>query len=103
MRLGQSQPVLAGSTDVLDQRPARARFMIDSALYPAVLARLFGLSGLVGQKKAVAIVVRNASGRRRWSKLDEWLDGAKDDAQGVIGPEARSVPGSPLTGAIPYG
>ena len=28
---------------------------------------------LVGQKKAVAIAVRNASGRRRWSKLVEWL------------------------------
>ena len=28
---------------------------------------------LVGQKKAVAITVRNVSGRRRWSKLDEWL------------------------------
>ena len=28
---------------------------------------------LVGQKKAVAIAVRNASGRRRWSKLAEWL------------------------------
>jgi hypothetical protein len=28
---------------------------------------------LVGQKKAVAIAVRNASGRRRWSKLREWL------------------------------
>ena len=41
---------------------------------------------LVGQKKAVAIAVRNAAGRRRWSKL-----------------EAVSVPGSPLTGAIPYG
>jgi exodeoxyribonuclease V alpha subunit len=26
---------------------------------------------LVGQKKAVAIAVRNASGRRRWSKLGE--------------------------------
>jgi exodeoxyribonuclease V alpha subunit len=32
---------------------------------------------LVGQKKAVAIAVRNVSGRRRWSKLKEWLnDGA---------------------------
>ena len=30
---------------------------------------------LVGQKKAVAIAVRNVSGRRRWSKLDEWLGG----------------------------
>ena len=28
---------------------------------------------LVGQKKAIAIAVRNFSGRRRWSKLDEWL------------------------------
>jgi exodeoxyribonuclease V alpha subunit len=28
---------------------------------------------LVGQKKAVAIAVRNISGRRRWSKLREWL------------------------------
>lgn len=38
---------------------------------------------LVGQKKAVAIAVRNASGRRRWSKLDEWLS---DD----VGPDASS-------------
>jgi exodeoxyribonuclease V alpha subunit len=30
---------------------------------------------LVGQKKAVAIAVRNASGRRRWSKLAELLSG----------------------------
>jgi exodeoxyribonuclease V alpha subunit len=28
---------------------------------------------LVGQKKAVAIAVRNVAGRRRWSKLKEWL------------------------------
>jgi len=28
---------------------------------------------LVGQKKAVAISVRNSSGQRRWSKLAEWL------------------------------
>lgn len=32
---------------------------------------------LVGQKKAVAMAVRNASSRRRWSKLSEWLR-AKD-------------------------
>ena len=30
---------------------------------------------LVGQKKAVAIAVRNISGRRRWSKLQGWLSG----------------------------
>jgi exodeoxyribonuclease V alpha subunit len=28
---------------------------------------------LVGQKRAVAIAVRNVSGRQRWSKLGEWL------------------------------
>jgi hypothetical protein len=28
---------------------------------------------LLGQKKAVAIAVKNVSGRRRWSKLREWL------------------------------
>jgi exodeoxyribonuclease V alpha subunit len=31
------------------------------------------LVALVGQKKAIAIAVRNVSGRRRWSKLHEWL------------------------------
>ena len=29
---------------------------------------------LVGQRKAVAIAVKNVSGRRRWSKLDEWFE-----------------------------
>jgi len=28
---------------------------------------------LVGQKKAIAIAVRNVAGRRRWSKLRDWL------------------------------
>jgi exodeoxyribonuclease V alpha subunit len=28
---------------------------------------------LVGQRKAIAIAVRNVSGRRRWSKLQDWL------------------------------
>ena len=28
---------------------------------------------LLGQKKAVAVAVKNVSGRRRWSKLREWL------------------------------
>jgi exodeoxyribonuclease V alpha subunit len=35
--------------------------------------RLEKLLVLVGQKKAIAIAVRNVSGRRRWSKLAEWL------------------------------
>ena len=42
---------------------------------------------LVGQKKAVALAVRNVSGRRRWSRLAEWL-GAKTD--GKIDLQARS-------------
>jgi exodeoxyribonuclease V alpha subunit len=28
---------------------------------------------IVGQKKAVAIAIKNVSGRRRWSKLNGWL------------------------------
>jgi exodeoxyribonuclease V alpha subunit len=31
------------------------------------------LVALVGQKKAIAIAVRTIAGRRRWSKLAEWL------------------------------
>ena len=36
---------------------------------------------LVGQRKAVAIAVKNVSGRRRWSKLDEWLGPPPADAR----------------------
>ena len=43
---------------------------------------------LVGQKKAVAIAVRNVSGRRRWSKLDEWLGTGKDEP---AAPQARGA------------
>lgn len=38
---------------------------------------------LVGQKKAVAIAVRNASGRRRWSKLNEWLHSGRAPARQI--------------------
>jgi exodeoxyribonuclease V alpha subunit len=41
-------------------------------LYTAV-TRGKRLVVLVGQKKAIAIAARNASSRRRWSKLDGWL------------------------------
>ena len=58
---------------------------------------------LVGQKKAVAIAVRNASARRRWSKLDEWLVGATAGAEARIAGNARSLRERPLTGAMPYG
>ena len=62
-----------------------------------------GLVVLVGQKKAVAIAVRNASGRRRWSKLDEWLAGAKAGPEAGIARDARFLGERPLTGAMPYG
>ena len=39
---------------------------------------------LVGQKKVVAIAVRNAPGRRRWSKLDEWLAGPTEGAESAF-------------------
>ncbi len=58
---------------------------------------------LVGQKKAVAIAVRNASGRRRWSKLDEWLAGVPAGAETGIVRDARSLRERPLTGALPCG
>jgi exodeoxyribonuclease V alpha subunit len=38
---------------------------------------------LVGQRRALAIAVRNGSARRRWSKLGEWLAGAG------LGPDAK--------------
>jgi hypothetical protein len=41
------------------------------------------LVALVGQKKAVAIAVRNVSGRRRWSKLSGWLT-SKEVMAGVV-------------------
>jgi exodeoxyribonuclease V alpha subunit len=45
-------------------------------LYTAV-TRGKRLVVLLGQKKAVMIAVRNVSGRRRWSKLREWLSGPR--------------------------
>ena len=39
---------------------------------------------LVGQKQAVAIAVRNVSGRRRWSKLQEWLRPGPRASQGLF-------------------
>jgi exodeoxyribonuclease V alpha subunit len=40
---------------------------------------------LLGQKKAVAIAVKNVSGRRRWSKLREWLKPAGLSIPRLIG------------------
>ena len=47
--------------------------MLQRSLLYTGITRGKRLVVLVGQKKAIAIAVRNVSGRRRWSKLDEWL------------------------------
>ena len=52
--------------------------MLQRNLLYTALTRAKRLVVLVGQKKAVAIAVRNAAGRRRWSKLDEWLRAAAE-------------------------
>ena len=48
---------------------------------------------LVGQRRALAIAVKNGSARRRWSKLGEWLGMAGPDAQqhGGLAPSSRTV------------
>jgi exodeoxyribonuclease V alpha subunit len=53
--------------------------MLQRNLFYTGVTRGKRLVVLVGQKKAVAIAVRNVSGRRRWSKLGEWLS-----AKGVV-------------------
>ena len=47
--------------------------MLQRNLLYTAITRGRRLVVLVGQKKAVAMAVRNAAGRRRWSRLDEWL------------------------------
>ena len=47
--------------------------MLQRNLFYTGVTRGKRLVVLVRQKKAVAIAVRNVSGRRRWSKLAEWL------------------------------
>jgi exodeoxyribonuclease V alpha subunit len=59
---------------------------------------------LVGQTKAVAIAVRNASGRRRWSKLNEWLAATTAVNPAPFGrPSTRSDMASvPLSSAVTH-
>jgi hypothetical protein len=63
----------------------------ENLLYTGV-TRAKRLVVLVGQKKAVAIAVRNISDRRRWSKLGEWLHTVQarpDEAVGRL-PQKRN-------------
>ena len=55
--------------------------MLQRNLLYAGVSRGKRLVVLVGQKKAVAIAVKNVSGRRRWSKLNEWLTAPFDPAR----------------------
>ena len=54
---------------------------------------------LVGQRRALAIAVRNGNGRRRWSKLREWLvpDPAFDHGQVFSMPPVPRVASAPHT------
>jgi exodeoxyribonuclease V alpha subunit len=46
---------------------------------------------LVGQKKTVAIAVRNVSGRRRWCKLGEWLALGRSTARHPLKPSRSTT------------
>ena len=94
---GSEYPVVV--IPVLTQHYAMLR---RNLLYTGV-TRSKRLVVLVGQKEAVAIAVRNASGRRRWSKLDEWLAGPTEGAKSGFLASAGASQGSTLTGAIPCG
>ena len=52
---------------------------------------------LVGQRQALAIAVRNQGGRRRWSRLREWLVGMVDRTvrTGSPPPASFANPGAP--------
>ncbi len=45
---------------------------------------------LVGQRKALAMAVRNGNARRRWSKLREWLQAGSRGSSTRIGPQAAA-------------
>ena len=63
---------------------ARLYAMLKRNLLYAEVTRGKRLVVLVNQMKAAAIAVRNASGRRRWSRLDQWLAGATDGAEAAV-------------------
>src|SRR5258705_5653014 len=70
--------------------PTQHHVMLQRNLLYTGVTRGKRLVILVGQKKAVAIAVKNVSGRRRWSKLNEWLATAPGAAQAL--PTVRSQP-----------
>jgi hypothetical protein len=69
---GQHDPGMQGRSEGDSDPDATRRHAATESPLHRRYARQ-GLAVLVGQKKAVAIAARNVSGRRRWSKLSEWL------------------------------
>ena len=67
-------------------------------LYTAV-TRGKRLVVLVGQRKAIAIAVKAASGRRRWSKLREWMHPTR--AGSSAEPPGNAMQAYPLDGPGP--
>ncbi len=45
---------------------------------------------LVGQRKALAMAIKNGNARRRWSKLREWLQDSRRGSSGRSGPQAAA-------------
>jgi exodeoxyribonuclease V alpha subunit len=56
---------------------------------------------LVGQRRALAIAVKNGSGRRRWSKLREWLAPGSAVSSGSPGSAIASTRGQAVATASP--
>jgi exodeoxyribonuclease V alpha subunit len=69
MHKSQGSEYPAGVIQILTQHYT----MLQRNLLYTGVARDKKLVVLLGQKKAVAMAVPNASGRRRWSELNEWL------------------------------
>ena len=65
--------------------------MLQRNLLYAGITRDNYLVVLVGQKNVVAIAVRNVSGQRRWSKLDEWLSPTMSLYQPALEDQAEAV------------
>jgi hypothetical protein len=72
---GNRFPSGLGSTAVVIPVLTQHYAMLQRNLLYTGVTRGKKLVVLIGQKKAIAIAVRNISGRRRWSKLAEWLQG----------------------------
>jgi hypothetical protein len=68
-----TQEVLAGLVERVTFHNAENGFCVIRIKARAGVTRGKRLVVPVGQKNAVTIAVRNISGRRRWSKLNEWL------------------------------